>query len=356
MTQLSPDLSAWLDRLDQGEAITAPELESLLASTPLTELIKLSHQLTQRSSSTTFNTCAIINAKADGCSCDCAWCAQSRHWNPDVAASEMVDTSTTLIAAHSVEDKGIGRFSLVTAGRKLSRNDIRKAIVLLETLRTELPQMELCASFGLQTEHELAALKDAGLKRYHCNLETSEAHFARVCHTHTRADKIATLKAARSAGLELCSGCLFGIGETEADRIELALTLRDLAIPSIPINILSPIAGTPLATAQKLSDDAILRAVVILRLANPTAYLRLAGGRNRLHAELVFKMMYAGVNSAIMGDFLTTEGSSAAEDALCAQLAGYELENAMVVAKSKGALAKKTPLADRTISLRPMSR
>ena len=324
-----PDFDKTIDALIAGTPLSTDTLQYFLETVPLNRLIEGAHRVTESCASTTFNTCAIINAKADGCSCDCAWCAQSRHWNSTPAETSLVSEEIAELGADRVHRHGIRRYSLVTAGRKLSPRVTREATDLLVSLHRKFPDMELCASFGLMNEKELTALKDAGLIRYHCNLETSDAHFRKVCTTHTRDDKIATLKAAREAGLELCSGGLFGIGEAEADRIELAETLRDLEIPSIPLNFLSPIAGTPLADQLPLSDEEILRTAVIFRLLNPTAYLRLAGGRNRLTEEVVEKLMFAGVNSAIMGDFLTTQGSSLKADVAAAQEAGWELENSM---------------------------
>lgn len=332
-----PPLADAIDKLIAGEAtMSVDALTHYLASESLDALVAAAHQVTEACASTTFNTCAIINAKADGCTCDCAWCAQSRHWNPAPAETSLVSDEVARLGAERVRRHGIGRYSLVTAGRKLSPRVTREAEKLLETLHADFPDLELCASFGLMNEAELAALKRAGLVRYHCNLETSAAHFARVCHTHTRDDKIATLKAARAAGLELCSGGLFGMGETEADRIELAQTLAALAIPSIPLNFLSPIAGTPLEHQAPLSDEEIVRTAVIFRFLNPTAYLRLAGGRNRLSAEVVKTLMRTGVNSAIMGDFLTTAGNAVADDVAAAQAAGWDLEDSMKAALRAG--------------------
>lgn len=327
---------------DEARAITPSELTTLLETYTLAELLEASHRLTQRCASQTFNTCTIINAKADGCSCDCAWCAQSRHWNPAPAETRLVDESIALAGAERTLAYGIGRYSLVTAGRKLSPRTTREASALLQTLREKTPALELCASFGLMNEAELRQLKAAGLVRYHCNLETSDEHFKRVCTTHTREDKIATLEAARRAGLELCSGGLFGIGETEDDRIELALTLRRLGIPSIPLNFLSPIEGTPLAHQAPLTDEAVLRTAIIFRFANPSAYLRLAGGRAQLSPNVTEQLMYAGVNSAILGDFLTTVGSSVAGDLATAQHVGYELEQATQAALERGLPTEST--------------
>ncbi len=341
MRALSSTLCAAVEDICQDRPLSAERLRTLLSEEPLEDLIEAAHLITTRKASTTFNTCAIINAKADGCTCDCAWCAQSRHWNPAPAESSLVSAQTALKGARQTVAHGIGRYSLVTAGRKLSSRVCREAESVLRELHEALPEVELCASFGLMSEEELVRLKEAGLVRYHCNLETSDAFFSRVCSTHTREDKIEVLRRARRAGLDLCSGGLFGLGESEEDRIELAMTLAGLEIPSIPLNFLSPIAGTPLENQPALSDREILRTAVIFRFLNPCAFLRLAGGRNRLSEEVTGKLFYAGVNSAIMGDFLTTAGNDVAEDIRRARAAGYTLETSMERALEAGFPAER---------------
>ena len=167
--------------------------------------------------------------------------------------------------------------------------------------------------------------REAGLVRYHCNLETSPDFFPKVCTTHTQTDKIRTLEAARRAGLELCSGGLFGMGETMADRIDLACGLRRLEIPSIPLNFLIPIPGTPLADRPPMTHDEVVRTVAVFRLVNPSACLRFAGGRQNLAPETARAALRAGINGAITGDLLTTPGSSVEEERRLVLEAGYSL-------------------------------
>ena len=178
---------------------------------------------------------------------------------------------------------------------------------------------------GLLTEPELTGLREAGLVRYHCNLETGPDFFPKVCTTHTQTDKIRTLEAARRAGLELCSGGLFGMGETMADRIDLACGLRRLEIPSIPLNFLIPIPGTPLADRPPMTHDEVVRTVAVFRLVNPSACLRFAGGRQNLAPETAHAALRAGINGAITGDLLTTPGSSVEEERRLVLEAGYSL-------------------------------
>lgn len=199
----------------------------------------------------------------------------------------------------------------------------------LKKLRSTNPKLELCASLGLLNEKDLALLKEVGLVRVHCNLETSERFFPQVCSSHTWEDKVKTIRAAKAAGLEVCSGGLFGMGETAEDRIDLAFALRELEVPSIPLNLLDPRPGTPLEHAPKLSEDHFLTTVALYRLINPQAELRFAGGRLQLSEYAVREAMRIGVNSAICGSLLTTDTMGPTAEAERFMAAGYEADEAM---------------------------
>lgn len=218
----------------------------------------------------------------------------------------------------------MGRFSLVTSGKRPSESEVGQICGYIEKL-SECSGISICLSLGLADENQLAMLKRAGAARYHCNLESAPSFFGKLCTTHTQEEKIETLKAARKAGLEICSGGIIGMGEGERERIELALTLRKLEVESIPINILHPVPGTPLENMEPIPDEQIVRTVAIFRLINPFAYLRLAGGRARLGKETLAKLLHAGINAAIVGDLLTTLGSDMESDKKCFREAGYEL-------------------------------
>ena len=263
--------------------------------------------------------------KSGRCTENCAWCAQSRHFKADVAQYPLIDEAKALEAARKAAAAGCSRFSLVTSGRKLSAREVRETAALVRAIRRET-NLEVCLSSGLLKQSELEELRRAGASRFHCNLEAAAPVFKKLCTTRAISDKIATLAAARRAGMDVCSGGIIGMGETESDRIDLALTLRRLEIPSIPINVLVPIAGTPLETTSLISDEEILRTVAIFRLINPSAWLRFAGGRARLSESLQLAAMQAGINSAIAGDMLTTAGTAVDNDRRLVAQAAYGFE------------------------------
>lgn len=216
-------------------------------------------------------------------------------------------------AAKMNEEAGIKRFSLVTSGRKVCGSDLDKFCGIYRRLDKET-SLYLCTSMGLLNKEELQALKDSGVKRYHCNLEASKNFFPNLCTTHTTEDKKRTIRAAREVGMQVCSGGIIGMGETMADRIDLALELRELDVDSVPINILMPVEGTPLEKQPLISEDEVIRTVAIFRFLLPNKTLRFAGGRMRLSHKAMLRILRGGMNGALMGDMLTSIGNQVAED------------------------------------------
>ena len=281
-------------------------------------------RLTREVAPRRFDMCSIVNGKSGKCSENCKWCAQSAHHTTNCEVYGIIAPEECLRHATANEAQGIRRFSIVNSGRAATDAEIDTLLERFQQLNATT-SLELCASLGLLKAPALKRLYDAGVRRYHCNLETSPNYFPQLCTTHTIEDKIETLKAAKAVGMEICSGGIIGMGETEADRIDLAFTLRELDVSSIPINILSPILGTPLEHTPLLSDHEILRTIALFRLIHPTAYLRFAGGRARLSAETLEAALRIGINAAIEGDLLTTLGNTVAQDKAFILRAGYLL-------------------------------
>lgn len=299
-------------KIRDGYAVGHDEAVELTATQAVAELAALADRLKRHFCGAGYEACSILNARSGRCSENCKWCSQSAHYAAGVEVYPLVDLSEALAAARANEALGVKRFSLVTSGRTMSREEVERACGIYEAIRGQV-NIGLCASMGLLDEGQLRRLRAAGVERYHCNLETAPSFFPTLCTTHTIAQKISTLRSARAAGMELCSGGIIGMGESRAQRIELAIALREAGVDSIPLNILNPIPGTPLEGMQPLEDEEILLTAAMFRIIHPRAQLRLAGGRVRI-GHLVEKLLRGGVGAMIVGDMLTTLGSSARED------------------------------------------
>lgn len=311
------------DKIISGEKITYNEA-LLLIDAPLKELLKAADEIRKHFCSNIFDVCSIINAKSGKCSENCKFCAQSAHYQTNINEYPLLDKDTIVKNALYMAEKGVLRFSIVTSGKALTDKDVE---ILAETIK-EIKlksNISICASLGLLTDENFKKLKDAGLERVHNNLEASKNFFPDVCTTHTFDDKVNALKAALKSGLSVCSGGIIGLGESMQDRIDLAFSLKELGIKSVPVNILSPVKGTPYENNKPLSEEEILKTIAIFRFILPDAFIRLAGGRIHL-SDKGKKAFLSGANAAITGDMLTTYGISVDTDMQIIKETGYIVE------------------------------
>ena len=307
--------------LNENYHITKQEAISLI-DTDLKELSLYAEKIKQKFCGNKFDMCSIVSGKSGKCSENCKFCAQSSHYKTSIKGYPLLDSQNIFKEAKHNADKKVKRFSIVTSGKKLSDTEIDSVCQTYKDIKNKCDIL-LCASMGLLSYEQLLKLKQAGVTRYHCNLETSRRFFPSICSTHTYDDKINTINLAKKAGLEICSGGIFGLGETFEDRIDMFFDIYNLGIKSVPINVLNPIKGTPFENNKILSQEEINRTVAIARFILPDAFIRLAGGR-LLFKDKGVSMFSSGANATITGDMLTTSGTSIDEDFNTIKKLGFE--------------------------------
>ena len=294
-----------------------------LSREPLEELCQAANAIREHFCGNVFDLCTIINGRSGKCSENCKYCAQSAHYSTAVEEYPLLSDDALLAGARYNDERGILRYSIVTSGRRLSDDEVERVCGDIRAIKAAA-DIEVCVSFGLLDEGAFSKLRDAGVTRAHCNLETSRRYFPSVCSTHSYDEKIETLLAARRAGLSICSGGIMGLGESKEDRVDMALTLRELGVKSVPVNFLNPIPGTPFEHNTPLTDDEKRRTAAIFRFILPRASIRLAGGRG-LIADKGEDCFRAGANAAISGDMLTTAGITVETDMRLLKKLGYEV-------------------------------
>ncbi len=300
------------DIIESGKRLSEKDDLSFFLDCDLEELSRYSNKIRKSFRYNDISFCTIINGKGGGCGENCKFCAQSAYNNTQLNEYDFLTSEEILLDCKKRDIGGIDWYSIVTAGRKLSKEDLKKAEEAFRILSDNC-KINLCASFGLLSFEEFVSLKKSGVKRCHANIETSRNYFPKICSTHTFDDKLECIKAAKKAGLEVCSGGIIGMGESWRDRIDMALELAWLDVDSIPLNILLPVKGTPFENMKNLDENDIIRTICIFRFINPEKEIRIAAGR-ALIGEGGKRAFLSGADAAITGDMLTTTGTSVEDD------------------------------------------
>lgn len=292
----------------KGKRISREDNLNIFLECDLNELCKGADLIRAHFCGSKVDLCTIINGKSGRCGENCKYCAQSAHNKTGIEEYAYLPIETIVQNALENEAEGVDRFAIVTAGRGLSPDDFEYTIRAYKEMKKRC-KLSLCASHGFLTAEQFHELHEAGVESYHENIETSKRFFPNICTTHTYEQKIESIKLAQKEGFCVCSGGIIGMGESWEDRLDMAVSLAELHIESIPINALMPIKGTPMENYDTLSEQDILRTVAFFRYINPEANIRLAAGRCLMKndGELAFQ---SGASATITGNMLTTSGST----------------------------------------------
>ncbi len=281
----------------------------------LEDLIEIANKITKENFDNTVEACSIISAKTGACSQDCKYCAQSSHNKTGVKCHPLLDVETVKKAAISARDNGATRFCIVTSGKAPTDSEFKTILDMIKEVAS-IDGLHCCASLGLLTKEQMKQIKEAGVERFNHNINTSKNYHSKICTTHTFDDRVNTVKSVVEAGMEACCGVIIGMGESREDRIDMALSLKELNPKTTPINFLNPIKGTPLENYKDaIDEEEILKTICIFRIILPKTLLRYAGGRStRLSKENQKQGILAGINSILVGNYLTTVGCDVNED------------------------------------------
>lgn len=309
---MSVDVMSIAEEIIKGRRLNRDEDLGWLLEAELSELQAGAFLLQKHFRGNHIDLCTIVNGRSGRCSENCKYCAQSAYHHTGVEEYPLMSKEELFRHAKANQEGGANRFSIVTSGRALSGKEFETVLEAYKEMNDTL-SIHLCASHGILTEEQLQKLYEAGVRQYHHNIETSKRYFPEICTSHTYDDRIKTIKLAQKAGLNVCSGGIIGMGETWADRIDMAISLSELNIKSIPINSLMAIPGTKLEGMPPLSGDDILHTIALFRFINPEADIRMAAGR-KLMPENGATAFKAGASASITGNMLTTSGTTMKDD------------------------------------------
>lgn len=304
-------LSALSDRVINGADITRSEAMRVLSLRQQEEIVMLlahATMLRNHFRGNRIDLCAVVNAKSGRCTEDCIFCAQSARHKTDIKTYPLINISEVRRVSSLAGGDGAHRLGIVTSGKGIQNKEELERICEFVKEISKRSNLTPCASLGMLSDEQLARLRDAGLKRYHHNLETAESYFPKICSTHTYKERVDTVRLVKKKGFEVCSGGIFGLGETSEQRVELSFTLKDLEVDSVPLNFLNPVKGTPAEKQPLLPPLETLKIIALFRFVLPKKDIRMCGGREVALRTLQPLMYLAGANGTMVGNYLTTSG------------------------------------------------
>lgn len=323
-----PNWQTLADKALSGEVLTRAEALAILNAPDIAILDQLAaaYRVRRHYWGSQVRLHFLLNAQSGLCPEDCHYCSQSKISGAEIEKYPLMATEKIVAAADRAHQLKAGTFCMAISGRSPSPKVFEGVLEAVRTVKSTYP-MKVCTTLGLLNEAQAQQLKAAGVDRINHNLNTAESHHEDICTTHSFQDRLSTVQAVQAAGLTTCSGGIFGMGESDSDIVELALSLRQLKVTSVPLNFLIPIPGTPFAERDELTPQRCLRILCLFRLLLPSQEIRIAGGRE-VHLRSLQPLGLYAANSIFVGDYLTTPGQAAQQDFAMIRDAGFEIENA----------------------------
>jgi len=306
-----------LKKVLSGRALRFEEAFGLISISQkdLFSLFDAANRIRMHFRGNTVDLCSLVNAKSGACSEDCRFCSQSSLSKANIKKYGLISLREILKAAKRAYESGAKRFCIVVSGRRIyNGEEFGRILEAISIIKKRFPALKRDASLGELDENMAFSLKKAGLNRYNHNIETTEKFFPRVCTTHKFQDRLRTTRILKKYGIEVCSGGIFGLGENRRQRVEFAFTLREVGVDCIPLNFLNPIPGTPFQDKEAIAPLELLKTVAVFRFVLPDKQIRVCGGRQKCLRSLQPLMFSAGADSMILGNYLTTKGSSVQDD------------------------------------------
>ena len=315
------------DKVLEGGSVSMKEILPLLeAKGPdVMDLVAVANRVRVEFNGNEIDLCSLLNAKSGKCSEDCAFCAQSAHYQTDAPTYPLMNADQMVKEAKEAQKRRTGRFCLISSGRQLNDKEFEVILSGLDRIRKETT-LDLDCSLGTLSEERAEALKRVGVTRYNHNLETAETHFSKICTTHSFKDRVQTIEVLKDQGFSICCGGIIGLGESPQQRLELAFSVKQLGIECIPFNILNPRPGTPLEHSEAIPPIEIIKTISLFRLVLPKGTIKIAGGREANLRDLQSLALLAGANGLIVGNYLTTPGRNAEDDLTMIKDVGFQIK------------------------------